>query len=210
MRVLLWVLIIGGILFLIGWAFLFESYEVRDNAMAPNLIRGDKVLVYLHASQDTGTPVICQHPSKADEMVVGRIVGKHGDELKIARDNLYVNGSQAEATIEDEYVLVDERDTGAPRTLKLRERIETLGMIRYRILWPEKGSSFSRRLRMRQTTVPPGRYYLLADNRAFGDDSRVYGPVEISSCIGRPLLVYQPAETSGDASSGNRWFSIVR
>jgi signal peptidase I len=210
MRVLLWLGIIGGILFLIGWAFLFEAYTVPDNSMAPNLVKGDKVLVYLYSGLDRGSPVVCQHPNDASQKIVARIVGKPGDEVKLMRASLYINDSQAETSVEGDYVLVDEQETGSPRTVKLQERIETVGMIRYRILWPARGSALSNRRQMRQKRIRDGQYFLLADNRAFGTDSRVWGAVEISSCIGRPLLIYHPGRSSGDAGSGSRWFNFIQ
>ena len=63
---------------------------------------------------------------------------------------------------------------------------------------------------MKTRVIDDDEFFLLADNRAFGTDSRVYGPVEISSCIGRPLLIYHPAESSGDAGRQTRWFNIIR
>jgi len=178
--------------------------------MAPNLIRGDKVLVYLHASLDIGSPAVCRNPQDPSKQVLGRILGKPGDRVEIKRSAFYLNGNQSEVSSEGEYVLVDDRKTEAPQTVKLINQIETVGMMRYHILWPEKGSRLSRRRQMREKGIDEGEYFLLADNRAFGEDSRVYGNVEISSCIGLPLLVYQPGASSGDAGRGFRWFAIVR
>ncbi len=210
LKLLVWVAIVGGVLFLIGWAFLFVSYTSDDNAMAPNIIRGDNYLVYTRASLTVGTPVVCEHPTEAGTKVVGRIVGGPGDRVSVQRGSLFINGNQAEHTVEGEYVLVDERNTGSPQTVQLTERIETIGMIRFRVVWPREGSSRSSRRSMREREVPEGTFFLFADNRAFGEDSRVYGPVQISGCIGRPLLIYHPAEGSGDAGSGARWFDIIR
>lgn len=209
-KLVVWLAIIAGILFLVGWAFLFEAHQAPNNAMAPNIIRDDKFLVYVHATLSSGTPVVCSHPDNEGEIVVGRIIGEPGDRVKIRQGAVEINGDSVEHTVENEYVLVDDRNTDAPQTLQLEERIETFGMIRYRIVVPQGGDHRSRRRMMREKTVPDDSFFLLADNRSFGDDSRVYGPVKISSCIGRPLLIYQPAESSGDAGNGSRWFNIVR
>jgi len=210
LRLLLWVGLILGLIALIGWAFLFESHEVPDNSMAPNLIKGDRVLVYILASFDTGSTAVCKHPSDSSKVVFGRIVGTPGDRVKIDRSSLYINNNQTETTVEEDYVLVDEQASGPPQTVKMQRMIETTGMIRYSILMPAASSRASRRRAMREKRVDDGRYFLMADNRAYGEDSRVYGQVEISSCIGSPLLVYQPGEGAGDAASSDRWFSIVR
>lgn len=209
-KFLFWIALLAGVLYVIGWAFLFEAHTAEDNVMAPNIVRGDKFLVYTRASLDTASPALCEHPDDEGQYVLGRIIGTGGDTVAFSRGNLQVNGSPVDTTVEGEYVLVDDRNTGAPQTVQLREQIETLGMIRYRIIWPRRGDRRSRRRRMRERTVPDGTFFLLADNRAFGEDSRVYGPVESSGCIGRPLLIYHPAETSGDAGSESRWFDIIR
>lgn len=209
-KLVVWAAIVFAILFVIGWAFLFEAYTAEDNTNAPNIVRGDKYLVYIHAPLDIGTPTICADPRDESKTVAGRIVGLAGDTIAYHKGGLYVNNSQIEQTVEGEYILVDEGNTGAPQTVELTERIETLGMIRYRIIWPRGGAARSRLRNMREKTVPEDSVFLLGDNRAFGVDSRTYGSVKISSCIGRPLLIYQPAESSGDAGAGNRWLSIIR
>lgn len=208
LKLIFWVAVVAAILFVIGWAFLFEVHRAEDNTMAPNIVRGDEYLVYIHSNLETATPVVCADPRDESKKVVGRIIGLPGDKVSFSRAGLYINGTQVEQESEGEYILVDDTNTGAPQTVELRELIETIGMIRFRILWPESGRS--RRRYLREKTVPDDTFYLIGDNRAFGVDSRTYGPVKISSCIGRPLLIYKPAESSGDAGRGNRFLSIIR
>jgi signal peptidase I len=209
LKFLFWVGLILSLAYVVGWAFLFESAEAEDNAMAPNIIRGDKYLIYVHAALDSGTPVVCADPRDETLRVTGRIAGMPGTKISLSNGALYINGTQTEHTAEGEYVLVDETSTGAPQTVTYQDRIETMGMIRYHILFPEGALRFRTR-NMRETVVGEDSFFLVADNRAFGEDSRTYGQVKISSCIGRPLLIYRPAEVSGDAGSGSRWFSIIR
>lgn len=208
-KLLFWLALILSLAYVVGWAFLFEAATAEDNAMAPNIIRGDEYLIYIHASLDTGTPVVCADPRDESKRVTGRIVGRPGDKVSVSNGTLYINGTQTEHTVEGEYVLVDETVTGAPQTVTYEDRIETIGMIRYHVLLPDGAPRFRTR-NMRETKVGADSFFLAADNRAFGEDSRTYGQVKISSCIGRPLLIYRPAEVSGDAGSGSRWFSIIR
>jgi signal peptidase I len=208
-KALFWLALLLGVAFLIGWAFLFEAATATDNSMAPNLIRGDSYLVYLHSKLAVGSPVLCADPRDETKRVAGRVVATAGDKVSIMGGSLLINGHQTEHTVEGSYVLVDDRNTGAPQTVTLQDRIETIGMIRYHIIFPE-GAYLARLRNARETSVRDGSVYLMADNRAFGEDSRTYGQVKISSCIGRPLLVYKPAEVSGDAGSSSRWFSIIR
>jgi signal peptidase I len=46
-------------------------------------------------------------------------------------------------------------------------------------------------------TVPPGYVWLMGDNRTNSGDSRVFGPVPISSIIGKAIFVYWPPKHVG-------------
>jgi signal peptidase I len=45
--------------------------------------------------------------------------------------------------------------------------------------------------------VPPNAYYVLGDNRANSDDSRVWGFVPASDLIGRAILAVWPPAHAG-------------
>ena len=49
--------------------------------------------------------------------------------------------------------------------------------------------------------VPPGEFYVLGDNRAISCDSRYWGPIEVSSIIGKVVLVWWH-----DSHPELRWF----
>jgi signal peptidase I len=46
-------------------------------------------------------------------------------------------------------------------------------------------------------TIGPGQLFVMGDHRARSSDSRVFGPIEISSVIGRAWLRYWPIEDLG-------------
>jgi signal peptidase I len=47
------------------------------------------------------------------------------------------------------------------------------------------------------STVPPGDYFVLGDNRGAGDDSRLWGPVPQGWFVGQVLLIYSPTDRIG-------------
>jgi signal peptidase I len=42
--------------------------------------------------------------------------------------------------------------------------------------------------------VPKGRYFMMGDNRAVSDDSRVWGTISGSQIIGRAVSIYWPLD----------------
>jgi signal peptidase I len=49
----------------------------------------------------------------------------------------------------------------------------------------------------RSWTVPAGRLFVMGDHRTVSEDSRAFGPIEISSVLGRAWLRYWPLDTFG-------------
>jgi signal peptidase I len=205
LKVFVWLSIIAGIAAIIGWAFLFEVHRSTDNVMAPNLVRGDSYLVFILSGLRRGSPAVCEHPREPGTMVVGRIVGGGGDTVSIVRGEVNVNGHPLRGSAEGEFVLVDDSGDGAPLTAQYALVREQSGMNDYLVLTPQRG-----RMRdMRPQNVPEGDLFLFADNRGSTEDSRTYGTVRASGCTGRPLLIYSPGPSSGDADRIRRWFDIV-
>lgn len=205
LKALLWIGLVAGVAYLIGWAFLFKSHEAPDHFMAPNLVRGDRYLVFVRTDFFRGAAALCEHPREPGNLVAGRIVGMPGDRVGIERGSVVLNGRPLHSTAEGAFILVDDQAAGSPLTHQLSMLREVAGMNEYRVLWPERGSVRP----MRPVTVPDGEYFLLADNRLQGVDSRAYGTVRAAGCVGRPFLIYRPGPSSGDADRARRWLSLV-
>jgi len=50
--------------------------------------------------------------------------------------------------------------------------------------------------------VPPGRYFVMGDNRNDSEDSRYWGFVSREALVGRPMVVYF---SLGERAEGKTW-----
>jgi signal peptidase I len=202
---LLWIVVLLAVAYVVGRLYVFDAAVATDNSMAPNIIRGDKFLVLVRGRINRGAPVVCDHPEIPGQKVIGRVVGFEGDSVQIQRQNLLLNQRQVKGTSEGDFVFVDDTVAGAPLTQELQLVREELGMIDYVTAWPKRGKVRD----TRPYVASDGQYFLLADNRLTGADSRAYGPVSAESCKGRAFLIYRPGPSAGDASQTRRWFKFI-
>ncbi|MBX3248831.1 MAG: signal peptidase I [Myxococcales bacterium] len=196
---------IGGILLVIAGVFrLFfvDVVEVGHDGMAPTMIAGERVLMWRGVSDpEMGQILVCRHPVNQGQMVMGRVVGKAGMTLKEVRGQLEVSGTRPDRDIQGEVRFYDHtinREASYARVL------EKLGNTSH---WAFERERYT--LRMRDTTVEPGRVFLMADNRAAAElDSRSFGTVPLDHCLGRLFMRFSPAETRS-ADLGHGWLDFL-
>jgi signal peptidase I len=145
--------------------FVTQSYAVRGDAMTPTLHAGDRILVV--------TPVLLRGTIRSGDIVVVHspkslpcsVVGGGGDlVLRVAA----VPGE----------VISSVRDTVLVDGRPLLEK----GW--YDSRFGQVGST-----PIRKTSLSAGRYFVLADNRSNGCDSRTFGPILESSIRGEGVAV---------------------
>jgi signal peptidase I len=61
-----------------------------------------------------------------------------------------------------------------------------------------------------EVVVPPGKYFVLGDNRANALDSRYWGFVDGTDVIGKPMLIYGSEEDEGNGRFRVRWDRLFR
>jgi signal peptidase I len=157
----------------------FEGFLVPSESMVPALLPGDYILVDKSVREaERGELIVFDDPREAGEHLVKRVVGVGGEEVTVRDRGVYV-GCAPDANGCAPLSEPYALFEGPARTLQ----------------------------RVGPLKVPPGAYFVLADNRNAGEDSRVWGAVNWRSITGRPLLIYW----SRDPATGSvRWDRVGR
>ncbi|MBA2564943.1 MAG: signal peptidase I [Gemmatimonadetes bacterium] len=189
------------LLFLVIRTFLIQAFKIPTGSMEETLLIGDFLLVNkaVYGAQIPGTPyrlpafehvrrqdvVVFEYPDPYDEYdtdpdYVKRVIGAPGDTVQMVQKRMYVNGEplsepyarQLPGALDPDYdphfdwqrnYLSAGYDPSAYRATR-----DTWGPI----------------------VVPPGKYFVLGDNRDNSADSRYWGFVDADLIKGKPLVVY--------------------
>ena len=140
----------------------YEGFSVPSESMIPALLAGDYILVDKSVrSAERGEIIVFSDPKNSDEYLVKRVVAVAGEEITVRGRNVYVGCTP---------------DTAGCAALN-----EPYALYAGPVITAQRFGPFR---------VPPGRYFMMADNRNAGEDSRQYGAVAWEHIAGRPLLIY--------------------
>jgi signal peptidase I len=208
LKILLWVAIVGAIILAIGRFTFWVPGETPDNAMAPNIWRGDKLIILTRGTIERGSMVYCDHPVYTGQVVVGRVVGLPGDTVEIVGGQLKLNDDDIFSDWEPNPITVLDKFSGVNvLSATFKKGSQNVGGHVFDIMVPEKGSP----VEMRQFKVKSG-YFLMGDNRALSygaSDSREYGEVHPSLCKGRVLMIWKASKGLGDPDLTIRSFKFL-
>ena len=176
--------------------------DVPTGSMNPTILEGDRIFVNKLA-YDLKVPFTTWHlaewdnPERGDVVVffspvdgirlVKRVVGVPGDVLELRGNRLYVNGKVAEYQPLDEAAAREvARQMGSPGTAVVLATESLDGQKHPVMVMPYR---FNEKRAFGPVTVPPGKYFMMGDNRDNSNDSRFYGFVDRSSLVGRSSRV---------------------
>jgi signal peptidase I len=205
-KLVLWVAVLGVAAYAGARAFLVDFVHVTHNDMAPTLAQGDLFALYRHATPELGDIVVCDHPNHPEGPIAGRLVGLPGDTLAIRRGMLVRNGRQLDTDVPTP-AKVRLLDRARGRELTLRRRREFLDDD----VWAVAVQDTRQPLEMQERRVREG-WFLLADNRSWGTDSRHLGEFDPASCRGVAIFLLTAGAGNGDldALADERRWSRLR
>ena len=204
-------LVVTVILAIFGTTFVLQAFKIPTGSMENTLLIGDHLLVnkFIFAPQGGGITHILPYrdlrrgdvvvfkftptdeQTEPGEHFVKRVIGVPGDHIRIFHRQVFVNGQpQNEPYVRHEPAYVDQLRPGddfPPSDAEYLSGATTT--------WEaEIGSA----VKNGELIVPPGKYFVMGDNREQSWDSRFWGFVSRSVVIGRPVMIYWSFETPRD------------
>jgi signal peptidase I len=202
-------LLVTIILALFLTTFVVQSFKIPSQSMEPTLLVGDHLLVnkfifggtgawyekiFSYRSIRHGDIIVFRFPFDDHPYYVKRVIGLPGDRVRIADQQVYVNGKM----LTEPYVVHDPSVPYDP----------------FGDTFPTANSRYILRSSVRQEwadqifdhvsngelIVPPEKYFVMGDNRDRSFDSRFWGFVDRSAIMGGPVAIYWSIETTEDVS----------
>jgi signal peptidase I len=194
----------------IRWA-LIEAYTIPSGSMIPSLLIHDHIfvnkLVYglrIPFSQDwvvrfaepkRGEVLVFRYPVDPSQFFIKRVIGVPGDKIQYENGDLFINGEKIEKVQADDdpyFQNVLDRDKIDHPETNFRKAdyhyyIEKLGEHPHSMILM-KENAFPSGVSMLE--VPPGRLFVMGDNRDNSNDSRVWGFVPMENVIGRAMFIW--------------------
>lgn len=142
--------------------FLFFPYTIPNDFMNPEFKKGERVYITYLFQKDKLLigDVVLVKLNPEGSVLLARVVGRKGDRVSLKNKKLFRNGNQISES--DKVIFTDKRSPFAP--------------------------SFSRRDNLDEILVKEKTYFLLADNRDEGIDSRELGLIAQDSILGKVLF----------------------
>src|SRR5713101_648011 len=211
-------LLVTVILALFGTSFVIQAFKIPSPSMEKTLMVGDHLLVNKFVFGGTGSwyekflpyralkrgdIIVFKFPYADHQHFVKRVIGLPGDRLKLVDQQMYVNGKPLDEPyiVHDPSVPYDSFNYSFP---PLRDQMISPQVV------PESGwkKEFRHHVQGGAIVVPPGKLFVMGDNRDRSSDSRYWGFVDRDAIVGRPFLIYWSVDaTSADYSNESTFWT---
>ena len=157
-------IIIALVLALVIRTFIVQAFKIPSGSMLPTLQVGDHILVnkfvYHFTSPQRGDILVFKYPKDEGRDFIKRVIGLPDDKLEIKNKRVFVN----DTPLDEPYVV--HSDPGVQE------------------------ESVSPRDSYGPVVIPPGKYFMMGDNRDFSMDSRFWGFLDRSKIRGEAFVIY--------------------
>ena len=193
-----------------------ESFTIPSASMDPALLPGDHIYAAKgpYAAAARGAVIVYEDPLRPGTKLIKRIVGIPGDRVALRGGVLHVNGREAgKQKVEGDCrsTTVDDA-TGMTSQAKCTRYTETVDGARWDIIetagghqrdLPDYGGGCPPDMPRDPAgcVVPAGKIFVLGDNRMNSLDSRIFGPLPMTSIVGRVVVIWY----SYAPDAGVRW-----
>jgi len=175
-------LVLTLLIYLVIHNFVAQPFEVQQSSMFPTIVNGEYILIDKltprFGGYEYGDVVVFDPPSGSGLDAQGipfikRIIGMPGDTVSLENGRVFVTRNEASPVRIEEPYVVTEGDGSTAATLCPREDCPQTWII------------------------GDHEFFVMGDNRPQSQDSRVFGPIEEDSILGRAWLRYFPLERIG-------------
>jgi len=179
-------------------SFIVEPFRIPSGSMLPSLYIGDFILVskfsygirlplinqkvFSIGIPKRGEVLVFRYPHDEKTNYIKRVVGLPGDIVDYKNKRLRINGKVVDLQKSNR----QNTKQGTQSNEQVRVYIERLGKSSHGILLDTSlGSRDYTRI-----IVPPGKYFVMGDNRDHSNDSRFWGFVPEENIVGRAFFVW--------------------
>jgi len=157
-------IVVALVLALIIRTFIVQAFKIPSGSMLPTLQIGDHILVnkfiYHFLSPHRGDIIVFKYPRDEGRDFIKRVIGIPGDKLMIMKKQ----------------VLINDHPLNEPYAVHAGPNLQD--------------ESFSPRDFCGPMIIPPGKYFMMGDNRDHSMDSRFWGLLDQGKIRGKAFIIY--------------------